>query len=63
MIKKQPEPKNLNTCPICGKDVMQDAEHFPFCSDRCRLVDLGKWFSGSYKTSRPIEERDLDEDS
>jgi endogenous inhibitor of DNA gyrase (YacG/DUF329 family) len=29
-------------------------EHFPFCSDRCRLIDLGKWASGGYRISSPI---------
>ena len=27
---------------------------FPFCSDRCRLIDLGKWASGEYRISSPI---------
>lgn len=26
----------------------------PFCSDRCRVVDLGKWASGAYRISSPI---------
>ena len=29
-------------------------ENFPFCSDRCRLIDLGKWASGGYVISTPI---------
>jgi len=29
-------------------------EDFPFCSDRCRKIDLGKWASGVYKISSPI---------
>ena len=29
-------------------------EDFPFCSDRCRLIDLGKWASGAYRISSPI---------
>jgi endogenous inhibitor of DNA gyrase (YacG/DUF329 family) len=33
----------------------------PFCSQRCRTVDLGGWLSGAYRVSRPIEEEDLDE--
>jgi endogenous inhibitor of DNA gyrase (YacG/DUF329 family) len=27
----------------------QDNEAFPFCSARCRAVDLAKWFTGSYR--------------
>ncbi len=34
------------TCPICGKP-SQPATH-PFCSKRCRDVDLNRWLSGSY---------------
>jgi len=43
-------------CPIC-KIVMksQDAE-FPFCSERCRLIDLGKWASGQYVISSPLRD-------
>lgn len=33
-------------CPICHKP--SEAAHKPFCSARCREVDLGKWFTGSY---------------
>ena len=42
---KTPLPP-LKTCPICGKP----AEHAtrPFCSSRCRDVDLNRWLKGSY---------------
>jgi uncharacterized protein len=33
-------------CPICGKPEQQATR--PFCSSRCRDVDLNRWFSGSY---------------
>jgi uncharacterized protein len=29
---------------------------FPFCSDRCRLIDLGKWASGGYVISEPVSD-------
>jgi uncharacterized protein len=35
-------------CPICKKEVLKDAPAFPFCSQRCRLVDLGNWLDGKY---------------
>jgi endogenous inhibitor of DNA gyrase (YacG/DUF329 family) len=35
-------------CPICKKVVKSGDQEFPFCSDRCRTVDLGKWASGAY---------------
>jgi hypothetical protein len=34
--------------------VADQGENFPFCSDRCRLIDLGKWASGGYRISSPI---------
>jgi hypothetical protein len=37
-------------------------EDFPFCSDRCRKIDLGKWATGVYKISSPILDPDVLED-
>lgn len=38
-------------CPICGKKVPWGPQSpwRPFCSERCRLVDLGEWGSGGYR--------------
>ncbi len=38
-------------CPICGKDVRPRSENqaFPFCSPRCKQVDLGKWLNEDYR--------------
>ena len=33
-------------CPICGKPATEASR--PFCSERCRDVDLNRWLSGSY---------------
>ena len=41
-------------CPICKKAVTSSASDVPFCSERCRLIDLGKWASGAYVVSSPI---------
>ncbi len=41
-------------CPICKKAVKKTAPDFPFCSERCRTIDLGKWASGSYVISSPV---------
>jgi len=35
-------------CPICKKPVSLTDPEMPFCSERCRLLDLGKWASGDY---------------
>jgi endogenous inhibitor of DNA gyrase (YacG/DUF329 family) len=34
----------------------------PFCSDRCRVIDLGKWASGAYVISSPILDPDVEGD-
>jgi endogenous inhibitor of DNA gyrase (YacG/DUF329 family) len=49
---KMTGPKAL-FCPTCRKVVLTAGESFPFCSDRCRLIDLGKWASGGYVISSP----------
>lgn len=37
-------------CPICKKEaVWEDNPFRPFCSDRCRVLDLGKWASEEYR--------------
>ena len=41
-------------CPICKKTVTSTDSDFPFCSDRCRIIDLGKWASGGYVISSPV---------
>jgi endogenous inhibitor of DNA gyrase (YacG/DUF329 family) len=41
--------------------VTGDVKSYPFCSDRCRTIDLAKWIDGKYMISRPIEEADLDQ--
>jgi len=43
-------------CPICKKLVTRKDAEFPFCSDRCRLIDLGKWASGAYVISSPVQD-------
>lgn len=42
-------------CPVCGKDADFFAEPTgPFCSARCKLVDLGKWLNEDYTISDPL---------
>ena len=50
------------SCSICGR--AQDYAGalpplYPFCSDRCKLVDLGKWLRGDYFIERPLTDEDL----
>lgn len=39
-------PRAAQKCPICGKPT--DPAYRPFCSKRCRQVDLNRWLSGAY---------------
>ncbi len=41
-------------CPTCRKELNGRPETFPFCSQRCRDVDLGNWFLERYTISRPL---------
>jgi len=55
-------------CPICRTEVAwEDNPHRPFCSERCRLIDLGAWAEGRYripgsKISTEEQRDDDDED-
>ena len=47
--EKQPRPKppTVVNCPTCGKPVewSEKSPWRPFCSERCRLIDLGEWLT------------------
>lgn len=45
-------------CPICKKDVEPGGPYEPFCSDRCRLLDLGNWASEKYGIPEKPEDQD-----
>lgn len=57
-IKKDP----ILRCPTCRTLVTAGGEDFPFCSDRCRMIDLGKWASGEYRISSPVLDPEVLED-
>lgn len=46
-------------CPTCRTLVLAGSEDYPFCSDRCRLIDLGKWASGGYVISSPVHDPEV----
>jgi endogenous inhibitor of DNA gyrase (YacG/DUF329 family) len=65
-------------CPICSKQfdvaALDDLPTFPFCSERCRLIDLGRWIDGAYTLpadkpaaeatdDRPPTDVDVDDES
>lgn len=51
-------------CPICHaeKAVADDHAYRPFCSLRCKQVDLGNWLGEAYRISRPLRQEDLEDD-
>ncbi len=48
--------------PSAGPSCRCDDPNVPFCSDRCRVIDLGKWASGEYRISSPILDPEVLED-
>ncbi len=44
-------------CPTCQKKVLWLAENTerPFCSKRCKLIDLGDWAAENHKISQPMQ--------
>lgn len=54
--------KTILRCPTCRTLITKQNEDYPFCSDRCRKIDLGKWASGAYKITSPILDPEVLED-
>lgn len=37
-------------CPHCGKEITDPKQNYrPFCGERCKLIDLGKWISEEFR--------------
>lgn len=54
---KEEEGRMNYRCPICRAPTDSEAgPDFPFCSERCRLLDLGKWASEEYKVKEPARD-------
>ena len=54
--------KSQITCPQCRKPATwQDNPHRPFCSDRCKLIDLGQWADESYRIPTSSQESFTDD--
>ena len=53
---------NILKCPQCGAVIEPGApsSYKPFCSERCKLIDLGAWADGSY--SIPAEDSPMSEE-
>ena len=48
-------------CPVCNKPVTIEDPYMPFCSERCKLIDLGNWASEKYVISEEIEDSQTEE--
>jgi uncharacterized protein len=55
----QPGSGTRKPCPICGKPATESSR--PFCSERCRDVDLNRWLSNGYTIPTPADD-DEDKD-
>ena len=56
-MKAMPRHRNVSLrCPTCRKLLARTDPEFPFCSERCRLIDLGKWASNGYVISTPVSD-------
>lgn len=59
MIAMNPnQPAKTYDCATCGKANEYHGglpKLYPFCSDRCKLVDLGRWFNGEYSIETPLD--------
>jgi endogenous inhibitor of DNA gyrase (YacG/DUF329 family) len=49
-------------CPICKKDVEPGGPEFPFCSERCRIIDLGNWATEKYTIPDPNVKKPEDDE-
>jgi endogenous inhibitor of DNA gyrase (YacG/DUF329 family) len=47
-------------CPICKKVVTLQDPFMPFCSERCKEIDLGNWAMEKYVIPGPLEPEDLE---
>ena len=61
MSESDPKPKTAATCPVCESAMPAEAPAAPFCSPRCRTIDMGRWLDGRYTVSRPLNQADLEE--
>ena len=46
----------VNHCRICREPITPENGQYSFCSERCRLIDLGNWASETYVAHSPLTE-------
>jgi endogenous inhibitor of DNA gyrase (YacG/DUF329 family) len=60
-VTSKVEPlRKSRPCPECGRPSTRDS--YPFCSERCRNLDLSRWLSGSYAIPVAEDETKADGD-
>lgn len=59
MMQKKPP---IVACPRCGKEHQWDTNNSfrPFCSERCKMIDLGKWANEEYRVAQPADQDEQD---
>jgi endogenous inhibitor of DNA gyrase (YacG/DUF329 family) len=58
MMTKGNGRKLVVNCPQCGKPVAWNVQNAyrPFCSERCKLIDLGQWASENYRVPADVDQ-------
>lgn len=70
-MKNDPaQPARRFTCPTCKRPLEAPREgsagmgrFFPFCSERCKLIDLGAWFDADYRIAAKPDDEETEESS
>jgi endogenous inhibitor of DNA gyrase (YacG/DUF329 family) len=59
------KPKQKHRCPICNKSIQwKNNPYRPFCSERCKLIDLGEWAAEKYRIpGKKVEDESKRENS
>jgi len=58
------QKKRFVTCPLCRQSAEYSTENAyrPFCSERCKMIDLGLWAKEEYSIPAPIQPNDIEND-
>lgn len=59
-MKNNSETSKHVSCPSCKNKAVWSTENKfrPFCSERCKLIDLGEWAAGTYAIAQTHSEED-----
>jgi endogenous inhibitor of DNA gyrase (YacG/DUF329 family) len=62
-MTEEKETRVTVRCPVCRKEsAWKDNPFRPFCSERCRLIDLGKWAKEEYRIEGEVKPKEDDSD-